>query len=188
MLGRNLPSAACMGLIGLATGHCQTSMAQTAFPSDAQFAITYTFTTSTPASPIDVGDGRDLTVNRYLATTVNDAGRGFLHRVAGRCTNIRFTAREARTVDSTGYCNFKDAEGDLVYAEYRTNRASPASAIALTWTFKSGTGKYDGIAGTATDTNSNNLDDQGAYQATGRMTGSYRIRRSGMASEEGTHD
>ena len=52
----------------------------------------------------------------------------------------------------------------------------------------SGAGKYDGITGTADATNSNNIDDQGAYQAAGKMVGSYRIVRPNVASEEGTHD
>ena len=42
----------------------------------------------------------------------------------------------------------------------------------------SGTGKYDGIGGTATDTNSGNVDDTGAYQAGGKMVGAYRITRA----------
>ena len=148
------------------------------FPSDAKFSLSYTFATSTPASPVDVGGGRDLTVNRYLATTINDAGQGFLHLVAGRCTNIRFTNRQTRTIESKGYCNFKDGDGDVLYAEYTTGTPKPLKAISLEWTLMSGTGKYDGIRGSATDTNSGNVDDSGAYQAGGRMVGSYKIRRA----------
>ena len=158
------------------------------FPSAAKFSITYTFTTSTPGSPIDVGGGRDLTVNRYLATMVNDAGGGFLHTTAGRCTNIRFTNRDQHTIDSKGYCNFKDDDGDLVYAEYTTGTPKPSKAITLVWTFTSGTGKYNGIQGTADATNSNNIDDTGAYQAAGKLTGSYKILRSVGASDVGMHD
>ncbi len=158
------------------------------FPSAAKFQLSYTFTTSTPASPIDIGEGLDLTVNRYLVTTLNDGGAGFLHLVAGRCTNVRFTSREQRTIDSHGYCNFKDADGDLLYAEYVTNGPKPFKAVTMEWHFKSGTGKYDGITGMATDINSLNLDDTGAYQAAGKMTGSYKIKRPLQLSEEGTHD
>ena len=147
------------------------------FPSDATFALTYTFTTSTPASPIDVGAGRDLTVNRYLVTTLNDTNGGFLHLVAGRCTNIRFTNRLMQTIESKGYCNFKDGDGDVLYAEYTTGTPKPLKAITLEWTFASGTGKYDGISGKASDTNSGNVDDTGAYQAGGKVVGSYKIRQ-----------
>ena len=152
------------------------------FPTSAKFALTYTFTTSTPATPIDVGGGTDLTVNRYLTTTVNDANKGFLNLTAGRCTNIRFTDRKAQTIDSKGYCNFKDRDGDVLYAEYTTDGAKPIKAITLSWTFKSGTGKYDGISGTAKDFNSANLDDEGSYQAAGKMVGAYRIVRSGTSN------
>ena len=152
--------------------------ADQAFPSDAKFTLTYTFTTSTPASPIDVGAGRDLTVNRYLTTTVNDAGHGFLHLVAGRCTNIRFTNRLMQTIESKGYCNFKDLDGDVLYAEYTTGAPKPLKAITLEWTLTSGSGKYDGISGKATDTNSGNLDDAGSYQAGGKMVGAYKIRQA----------
>jgi hypothetical protein len=161
---------------------CATAARAEPFPSASSFTLSYTFTTSTPASPIDVGEGRDLTVNRYLTTTLNDAGTGFLHLTAGRCTNIRFTNRQDRTIDSKGYCNFRDRDGDILYAEYTTSGPKPLKAITLTWNFKSGTGKYDGISGTATDTNSGNLDDGDSYQAGGKMTGSYKIIRSGTSN------
>ncbi len=169
-------------------GMCAVPAQAESFPTAGKFALSYTFTTSTPAAPIDVGEGRDLTVNRYLVTILNDGGGGFLHLTAGRCTNIRFTNREERTIDSHGYCNFKDADGDLLYAEYVTNGPKPLKAITLEWSFRSGTGKYDGISGTATDTNSGNLDDTGAYQAGGKMTGSYKIKRTGVVAGEGAHD
>ena len=151
------------------------------FATSAKFSLTYTFTTSTPASPIDVGGGKDLTVNRYLVTTINEAGKGFLNLTAGRCTNIRFTDREMQTIDSKGYCNFKDRDGDVLFAEYTTEGSKPIKAITLAWTFKSGTGKYDGISGTAKDFNSANLDDESAYQAAGRMVGSYKILHHGIS-------
>ena len=180
------------GPVGLALATMLTmttaAVAADPFPTAAKFTLVYTFTTSTPASPIDVGEGRDLTVNRYLTTTLNDAGSGFLHLTAGRCTNIRFTNRHDRTIDSMGYCNFRDKDGDLLYAEYSTSGPKPLSAITLTWTFKSGTGKYDGISGSASDTNSGNLDEGDSYQAGGKMAGSYAIKRSSSVSTEGTHD
>ena len=88
------------------------------------------------------------------------------------CAPLRSHARHASrssrsapdTIDSKGYCNFKDKDGDSLYAEYTTDGAKPIKAITLSWTFKSGTGKYDGINGTAKDFNSANLDDEGAYQ------------------------
>ncbi len=157
------------------------------FATSGKFSLTYTFATSTPASPIDVGGGMDLTVNRYLTTTVNDAGKGFLNLTAGRCTNIRFTDRKKQTINSKGYCNFKDADGDVLYAEYSTDGPKPIKAVTLSWSFKSGTGKYDGITGSATDFNSTNLDDTGAYQAAGRMEGAYKIVRVGISDAE-TYD
>lgn len=173
---------ACIGLVLAATLWSTCPVGGTeAFATNAKFSLTYTFTTSTPASPIDVGGGLDLTVNRYLTTTVNDSNAGFLNLTAGRCTNIRFTDRKLQTIDSKGYCNFKDRDGDMLYAEYTTDGPKPIKAITLTWSFKSGTGKYDGITGSAKDFNSANLDDTGAYQAAGRMQGSYKIVRSGVS-------
>lgn len=154
------------------------------FATSAKFSLTYTFATSTPATPIDIGGGTDLTVNRYLTTTVNDANKGFLNLTAGRCTNIRFTDRKMQTIDSKGYCNFKDGDGDVLYAEYTTDGPKPIKAITLAWSFKSGTGKYDGITGSAKDFNSANLDDTGAYQAAGRMQGSYKIVRNGVSDPD----
>ena len=168
--------------VAIATALAQTTgvRADEPFATNAKFSLTYTFTTSTPAAPIDVGGGMDLTVNRYLVTTINDANHGFLHLTAGRCINIRFTDRKMQTINSNGYCNFKDRDGDVLYAEYTTSGPKPIKAITLTWTFKSGTGKYDGISGTARDFNSANLDDTDAYQAAGKMVGSYKIVRAGV--------
>ncbi len=180
------PVPAALSALMVFFGACAAS-AGDAFPSASNFSITYTFTTSTPAAPSDLGGGRDLTVNNYLVTTINDAGKGLLHNTAGHCTNIRFTDRLQRTIDSKGYCNFKDADGDVLYADYTTGVVS-SKAITITFTFKYGTGKYDGITGQAYGPNSNNLDDQGAYQAAGKMTGSYRIQRATTVSQEGLHD
>ena len=80
-------------------------------------------------------------VNRYLATTYNDADNGFLHLTAGACINIRFTQRENRTIDTRAYCYFKDKDGDKLFAEYITGAPMPAKAITIAWTFVSGTGK-----------------------------------------------
>ena len=101
-------------------------------------------------------------------------------------SHARHASRSSRsapdTIDSKGYCNFKDKDGDSLYAEYTTDGAKPIKAITLSWTFKSGTGKYDGINGTAKDFNSANLDDEGAYQAAGKMVGAYKIVRSGTSN------
>ena len=157
------------------------------YTNAGDFSITYTFTRSTPAGRVLVGAGRDLTVNNYLATTVNDAGRGLMHHMAGHCINIRFTNREQRTIESKGYCNFRDMEGDMLYAEYATG-VVPSKAITFTLKFVAGSGKYDGITGQAQATNTNNLDDQGSYQAAGKMAGNFKILRAATASQEGTHD
>ena len=175
---------ACLSLLSVPAA----SLAEQAFPSEGEFSITYTFTTSNPSTSIDVGGGQDLTVNRYLATMINNAGKGFLHLAGGRCTNIRFTNRSDRTVDTRAYCNFRDQDGDTLYARYTTGTPKPAKEISNSWTLVSGTGKYDGIQGGGTDTNSNNLSDQGSYQAVGKLTGSYKIVRSAPLGAQGSHD
>jgi hypothetical protein len=157
-------------------------------PYKGNFSLTYTFTTSTPARPIDVGGDRDLTVNTYLATTINDAGSGLLHNVAGHCTSIRFTNRKNDTIDSHGYCNFKDQSGDMIYVEYTTGAPQPSKNYTSKGTFVSGTGRYEGISGSFDGTNTNNLDTEGTYQAAGKMVGSYKIIGAGVGSVYGQHD
>ena len=51
----------------------------------------------------------------------------------------------------------------------------PADAVTYEWTFTSGTGKYEGMSGAAHGAASNNIDDRGAYQAAGKMVGTYKI-------------
>ena len=165
-----------------------SAVATEQFPSKGKFSITYTFATSTPGAPIEIGGGRDMIVGRDLVATYNDAEAAIRDLTAGKCVNIRFTIREKRAIDSNAYCHFKDRDGDELFTSYTTGGEVSANAITITWTFISGTGKYDGISGQASASNSNNLDDQGAYQAAGKMTGSYKIVRPNTASEEGTHD
>ena len=151
------------------------ALADAPFPPAGKFSVTYTFTTSTPQPPVEIGGGRDLTVNHYLATMVNDEGKGFLHLLAGHCTNIRFTNRTDRTLDTKAYCNFKDGDGDMLYAQYTTGASNRSDAITHTWTLVSGTGKYNGVRGRAEDTNSNNFGETGVYQAAGKLIGAYEI-------------
>ena len=159
-----------------------------AFPSAAKFSVTYTFTTSTPASPIDIGGGRDLIANHYLVTMMNDDGTGFLNLVAGHCINVRFTVRDTGSVDTRAYCNFRDRDHDTLFAEYTTGTPKPSKAISNRWTFMSGTGKYFGVSGEAEDSNSNNLSTQGGYQAAGKLVGFYTIVRPHAAADDGTSD
>jgi hypothetical protein len=122
------------------------------------------------------------------STTVNDAGSGFLHNVAGHCTNIRFTDRVKNTIDSRGYCNFKDKVGDVIYVEYTTGTPQPSENFTIKGRLVSGTGRYEGIAGMFDGTNTNNLDSDGGYQAAGKMVGSYKIIGAGVGSVYGQHD
>ncbi len=162
--------------------------AEAPFPSAAKFSITYTFATSIPASPIDIGGGRDLIANHYLVAMVNDDGTGFLNLVAGRCVDVRFTVRETGSVDTKAYCNFRDRDHDTLYAEYTTGTPKPSQAITNRWTFVSGTGKYFGVSGEAEDSNSNNLSMQGSYQAAGKLVGFYTFVRPHSAADDGTSD
>jgi hypothetical protein len=156
-----------------------TAGADETVPYQSKFSLTYTFTTSTPAKPQDVSPTLDLTVNNYLVTTVNDAGSGFLHLAAGHCTNVRFTDRVKKTIDSRGYCMFEDKNNDRIYAEYTTGTPKPSDAILLKCKFTSGTGQYEGITGEFDATNSNNVSkDPSSYQAAGKFTGSYKIVRT----------
>jgi hypothetical protein len=148
-------------------------------PYQGKFSLTYTFTTSSPAKPQDVSPTLDLTVNNYLVTTVNDAGSGFLHLAAGHCTNVRFTDRVKKTIDSRGYCMFEDKNNDRIYAEYTTGTPKPSDAIIIKCKFTSGTGQYEGITGEFDGTNSNNISkDATSYQAAGKFNGSYKIVRT----------
>jgi hypothetical protein len=51
-----------------------------------------------------------------------------------------------------------------------------------------GTGQYEAVSGSFDATNSNNLDADGSYQATGKMQGSYRIVRAGSSDAFGLCD
>jgi hypothetical protein len=95
--------------------------------------------------------------------------------------------RTAKTIDTRGYCGFKDKNGDELFMEYTTG-LRPSNAIINTAKFTSGTGRYEGITGTMEGPNSNNIDLGGAYQAVGKFVGEYKILRDTSQLTYGLHD
>lgn len=181
-------SAAFLALLVLMGVEAPVASAQEKSSTPDTVPVIHTFATTTPAQPIDIGGGRDLAVNHDLTTSMNEAGRGFLHLTAGRRTAIWSVLRAKKSIDPTDHCRFKDHAGDRLCVDYATGGGKLANAITIDWTFTSGIGMHDGIQRTAHATNSNNIDDQGAYQAAGKLTGSPKIVRSKAASDPGLDD
>ncbi len=75
----------------------------------------------------------------------------------------------------TGYCTFRDADGDT--ANFRASaKGILGRSTEATFTITNGTGKYKGITGTGWF-KANNVPsfEQGTFQALGTFGGSYQI-------------
>ena len=48
----------------------------------AEFSVTYTTVNPNPFKPVAIGKDREATGSTFLATAVNDAGSGLLHKLS----------------------------------------------------------------------------------------------------------
>ena len=135
-------------------------------PSEGKFSVTYTGVNPNPTKPVAFGKDREVTVSPTIMTAVNDAGTGLLHNMAGRCIIVTIIDKAAKTLDTRGYCNYADRNGDQVYEEVTTpsplTLGAPAK-FAGKWT--GGTGKFAGLSGDFEVTGSGNIGPEGMFQA-----------------------
>jgi hypothetical protein len=148
-------------------------------PSEGSFSVTYIFVNPNPAKPVSTSQDREVVANNYISTTVNDAGSGLMHNMAGRCLSISAVDKKAKTVEIQGNCTYSDRSGDLVFEGYATPSPQPLSGpIKVSGKWLGGTGKYLGLTGEFDITNSGNLSTDGDYtQSAGKKAGSYKISK-----------
>ena len=96
----------------------------------------------------DLGENHAVWTGTYSGTSFNDAGKGFLHKMAWTCpgTTIIFNGSYVHH----GYCALIDADGDRIYGT--SEAKGPAEGLDLVGvvTYEGGTGKYQGLKGSHT--------------------------------------
>ena len=103
---------------------------------------------STEAQLKDLGNKHAVSTGTYWGTSFNDAGRGFLHKMAWSCPGTTIISGDSYVLH--GYCVLTDSDGDKIYGT--SEGKGPAEGLDLVGvvTYESGTGKYLGIQGSHT--------------------------------------
>ena len=110
----------------------------------------------------------------YFGSTTNDAGSGIFHMNSSKCAFAIEVVQMPKTT-GTGYCTFRDADGDT--ANFRaSSKGILGRSTEANFTITNGTGKYKGITGTGWF-KANNVPsfEQGTFQALGTFGGSYKL-------------
>lgn len=110
----------------------------------------------------------------YYGHTTNDDGSGIFHMNSNNCNFAVEVVQMPKTV-GTGFCTFRDADGDTV-----TFRGSAKGILGgptdATFTLDHGTEKYKDITGTGWyKAIPAPYFEQGKFQVNGRYGGSYQI-------------
>jgi hypothetical protein len=96
----------------------------------------------------DLGDGHVTSSGVYWGTSFNDAGKGFLHKMAWVCPGVTIIYYGSFVLH--GYCALTDSDGDKIYGT--SEGKGPAEGVDLVGVvnYEGGTGKYRGIQGSHT--------------------------------------
>jgi hypothetical protein len=96
----------------------------------------------------DLGDTHAVSTGTYWGTSFNDAGKGFLHKMAWSCPGVTIISSGSYVLH--GYCVLTDSDGDKIYG--KSEGKGPAEGFDLVGvvTYEGGTGKYLGIQGSHT--------------------------------------
>jgi hypothetical protein len=96
----------------------------------------------------DLGEKHAVWTGVYSGTSFNDAGKGFLHKMAWICPGA--TMIDGASYVHHGYCFLTDSDGDKLYG--KSEGRGPAEGVDLVGvvTYEMGTGKYQGIQGSHT--------------------------------------
>jgi hypothetical protein len=154
------------------------ALAAVDLPPEGAFEATF-FLTDGPGKAVEIpAAGANGSAWSFVetATYTNDAGRGFLHEVAGRC--IGMGSGDDGASRTRGHCVYVDADGDQIFSTFEIGRAAPGAPRLGTKEYTGGTGKYAGLTGHADFTNGpmKTLGKDAPEVFEGHARGSYRLR------------
>jgi hypothetical protein len=91
-----------------------------------------------------VGEEHMYWVGTYWGVSFNDAGKGFLHKMAWNCPAVSDIKKGIAS--NKGLCDLTDAKGDKIHGTW-SNQGPLDAEIVGRFEMTSGTGKYAGIEG-----------------------------------------
>lgn len=109
-------------------------------PPAGELHVTFTSTQISPASPMQIGDGKQYVQSNTIMSASNDQGNPILNNMGGRCQLNRLIDPTAKTVETHGYCSYIDTENDQIFEQCDFLPGKP-NTCELT----GGTGKFQGL-------------------------------------------
>jgi mono/diheme cytochrome c family protein len=159
----------CAAIIAAGTANGQDAM-----PPRGDFALTVSLTDTGNGVPVTIGDGRMAVAVNQTAEVANSGG-AFLDGAVGTCTNYLVVDTTAATIDILGYCNYRDADGDVAFEQFATDGAVALDGITMAGEWIGGTGKYESLEGTITTTLTVTVEGGAALLASAGKTGNYTV-------------
>lgn len=158
-----------VSVVALAVALSAPAGAQNGLPSSGEFQLRYTWVNPTTSEFGVVARGDDPTdyaeAGAWIAWLMsNDGSDGFGHKMTGRCVGMTRQAAGAFELVA-GNCVYTDSDGDQLFEQYD----------GLTATWMGGTGKYEGITGTAELTDIVITVESGYAVLSGVKVGTYTI-------------
>jgi len=144
-----------------------------ALPPQGEFTLTVSLTEAGGA-PVTIGEGLTAAAVSQTAHLFNADG-GFLDYAAGNCASFQTVDAAAATIEITGYCSYRDADGDVAFEQFATDGAVPLDAIALAGEWTGGTGKYEMLTGETATVLSAAVNAGGVSLVGGTKTGTYSL-------------
>ena len=95
-----------------------------------------------------LGDNHAVSPGVYWGTSFNDAGKGFLHKMAWSCPGVTIIYNGSYVLH--GSCALPDSDGDKIYGKSEGKGPAEGLDIVGVVTYEGGTGKYLGIQGSHT--------------------------------------
>lgn len=140
-------------------------------PPEGELHVTFTSTQVPPASPMQIGDGRQYVQSNNIMSASNDQGNAILNNMGGRCQLNRLIDSAAKTVETHGYCSYADTDNDQIFEKCDFLPGKP-DTCELT----GGTGKFQGLHASIviTFTPVKSIY-QGTLQIIGHKNGTYKI-------------
>ncbi len=169
-----LSAAAISGVVFLATGAVGQD-AETLAPQ-GDFALTFSFVDAYNAPPVMIGENQMAQAVNYVAHVFNDAGTGsFLNYAVGNCATFQTIDVAANTIEISGYCSYRDADGDRAFEHFASDGAVALDGMTMSSEWVGGTGKYADLGGSFTTEAFAAVQNGEATLVGGRKTGSYTI-------------
>jgi len=175
------PAAIILFLVafaGAATGQ------DAALPTDGAFALTVSLIDSDRGRPVAIGQSQMAQAVNQTTHLFSDHGFGFLHYAIGNCASLQIVDVAAGTIEISGYCSYRDGDGDEIFEQFASDGAVALDAIFWDGEWTGGTGKYAEIGGASRTELAASIQNGDAILVGGRKTGNFAFPAHETAVEE----